>query len=113
MQDGTPQHDEDERSLETLMSRPAVTGPFGPLDCECKAAVDAVTLQMFDRKARTAGFSDRSKLLRHLIYLAAHGKSFGRLMAEAEDRRTHLLLSEGLELGAELTRLHVAGEVRA
>jgi hypothetical protein len=94
------------------LSRPAVLGPFGKLHAECKCVVDEATLEAFDKRAAGAGL-DRSKFLRNLIYLAAHGKSFDVLVAEVADRRMRLALGEGLELAKELQALHVRGEVAA
>lgn len=83
------------------LSRPAVVGPFGKLDCEIKTVIDSETLELFDAKAHGGG-SDRSKLLRNLIFLAARGKTFDKFSADEADRRTRLLLGEGLELAQQL-----------
>jgi hypothetical protein len=94
------------------LSRPSVAGPFGKQEAECKTHVDEATLDLFQRKALAAGL-DRSKLLRNLVYLVAHGKSYDVLVAEAADRRMRLALGEGLEVGQAMQALTVRGEVRA
>lgn len=98
-------------TCEAQLSRPSQVGPFGKLDCECKTHVDDRTLEEFDKKA--LAFGGRSALLRNLMYLVTHGKSFDVLMAEAADRRTRLILGEGLELGRGLAALTVRGDVNA
>jgi hypothetical protein len=97
-------------SHEAQLSRPSTIGPFGKLDAEAKTVVDTDTLEAFDKKARGAG-STRSDLLRNLIYLCVHQKSYDALMADAADRRMRLLLGEGLELAADMQALTVRGEV--
>lgn len=93
------------------LSRPTTFGPFGKVEAECKTHVDDDTLDLFDKKAAAVG--GRSKLLRNLVYLVAHGKSYDVLVAEAADRRMRLALGEGLELARSLEALQVRGEVRA
>lgn len=94
---------------DTQLSRPSMVGPFGKLHAECKCVVDEETLDLFDKKAAAVG--DRSKLLRNLVYLVAHGKSYDVLMAEAADRRMRLAIGEGLELANAIQGLQVRGEV--
>jgi hypothetical protein len=92
-------------------SRPTQIGPFGTMDAELKCAIDDHTLHAFDAKAHAAGL-DRSKVLRNLAYLFAHGKSLDVLSAEAADRRMRLVLGEGLELADKITALHVIDPMR-
>lgn len=92
-----------------MLSRPGQFGPFGKNDAECKTHVDDVTLEAFDRKA--AAFGGRSALLRNLVCLVAHGKSYDVLMAEAADRRMRLVMGEGLELAQAIQGLPVRGVV--
>lgn len=93
------------------LSRPTTLGPFGKNTAECKTVVDDLTLEEFDKKA--AAFGGRSALLRNLVCLVAHGRSYDVLMAEAADRRMRVALGEGLELGQQIQALRVRGEVQA
>ncbi len=97
---------------EAQLSRPTQISPLGKLDAEVKTVVDHETLEAFDRKARGAG-STRSDVLRNLVYLFVHNRSYDALMAEAADRRMRLMLGEGLELAHNIQALAVRGDVRA
>lgn len=96
---------------EAQLSRPTQICPFGKLDAEVKTVVDQATLEAFDRRARAAG-STRSDVLRNMIYLLVHNRSYDALMADAADRRMRLMLGEGLEQ-ADIQALCVRDPMRA
>lgn len=87
---------QDGQGSDAQLSRPTQIGPLGKLDAEVKTVVDHETLEAFDKKARGAG-STRSDILRNMVYLLVHNRSYDALMAEAADRRMRLMLGEGLE----------------